>query len=156
MHAENTISIAATPERVFAVASDLAQWPTILPHYRRIIYVKRSDSANTVMMSAWRVMPLIPGMKIPVRWTSEQDIDRQKMEVRFRHLKSFTKGMQVVWTFAPAGKGTAVRIVHDLDSGIPVVGKLLIEPIVGNFFVHFIANQTLKSMKAYLEVHHEQ
>ncbi len=155
MHAENTISIAATPERVFNVASDLAQWPIVLPHYRRIVYLKRSESSNIVMMSAWRVMPLIPGLKIPVRWTSEQQIDRQNMEVRFRHLKALTKGMRVIWTFLPAGKATNVRIVHDLDSEIPVVGKLLVEPIVGNFFVHFIANQTLKHMKAYLEDDHE-
>ncbi len=155
MHAENTISIAATPERVFTAASDLAQWPTILPHYRRIVYLKKSASSNTVQMSAWRVLSPL-GIKIPVRWTSEQEIDREKMEVRFRHLKAFTKGMRVVWTFVPTGKATNVRIVHDLDSEFPVLGTVLIEPIVGNFFVHFIANQTLKHMKTYLEKHHEQ
>ncbi len=154
MHEENTISIAANCERVFAVASDLAQWPMLLPHYRRIVYLKRSDSTNIVMMSAWRVLPPL-GIKIPVRWTSEQEIDREKMEVRFFHLKAFTKGMRVVWTFVPAGKTTNVRIVHDLDSEVPILGKTVIEPIVGNFFVHFIANQTLKHMKAYLENHHE-
>jgi aromatase len=156
MHAENTISIAASPERVFNVASDLAQWPMILPHYRRIAYLKRSESSNIVMMSAWRVMPLLPGIRIPVRWTSEQQIDRQKMEVRFHHLKALTKGMRVVWSFVPSGKATNVRIVHDLDSEVPVLGKLIIEPVVGSFFVHFIANQTLRHMKSYLENHHEQ
>ncbi len=156
MHAENTISITAAPEKVFGVASDLTRWPMILPHYRRIDYLKRSDSSNIVTMSAWRMLPLLPGLKIPVRWTSEQEIDQQNMEVRFHHLKAFTKGMRVVWTFVPAGKATHVRIIHDLDSEIPIVGKWLIEPIVGTFFVHFIANQTLKHMKAFLEDGREQ
>jgi aromatase len=155
MHAENMISIAATPDRIFDVASNLAQWPAILPHYRRIVYLKRSDSTNIVEMSAWRALPSL-GIKIPVRWTSEQEIDRQRMEVRFRHLTAFTKGMRVVWTFVPTGKTTNVRIVHDLDSRIPVVGRALVEPVVGNFFIRFIAGQTLKHMKSYLENCREQ
>ena len=36
---------------------------------------------------------------IPVAWTSEQIIDRERLEVRFTHLKAFTKGMHVVWKF---------------------------------------------------------
>ena len=30
---------------------------------------------------------------IPISWMSEQIIDREKFEVRFHHLKAFTKGM---------------------------------------------------------------
>lgn len=139
------------PERIFEVASDLSQWPIILPHYRRITYLDRSVNKNVVIMAAWRAIPIIPGARIPVRWTSEQVIDREKMEIRFRHLKAFTKGMNVVWTFTPTQEGTVVRIVHDLDSGIPIVGKFLAEPVIDKFFVHFVANQTLVHMKAFLE-----
>ena len=47
---------------------------------------------NVVIMAATR-------SGIPISWTSEQIIDREKFEVRFHHLKAFTKGMRVVWTF---------------------------------------------------------
>ena len=102
-------------------------------------------------MAAWRNLPILPGAKIPVHWTSEQKIDREKMEIRFHHLKAFTKGMRVIWTFAPTKEGTEVRIVHDLNSNIPFLGTLIIEPIVGQFFIHFIANETLKHLKIFME-----
>ncbi len=101
-------------------------------------------------MAAWRVVPLFAGVKIPVHWTSEQEVDRSTMEIRFHHLKSFTKGMIVVWTFLPTNDGVQVRITHDFVSRVPLVG-IFIEPIVGRFFVHFIANQTLNYMRASVE-----
>ena len=154
MHSENFIFMGSSPEHIFNIASDLSKWPDILPHYRRVTYIEKSDSKNVVVMAAWRMISTYPWAKIPIQWTSEQVIDRQKTEIRFHHLKSFTKGMRVVWTFAPHGKGTNVRIVHDLDSQIPWLGKTVVEPVVGEFFVHFVANQTLKHMKVYVEKPH--
>ena len=151
MHSENSIHMNASPERIFEIASDLSRWPAILPHYRRITYLDRSGNNNTVIMTAWRNFPLIAGAKIPVRWTSEQEIDRENMEIRFHHLTAFTKGMRVVWTFTPMQAGTQVRIVHDLYSDLPIIGSLIVEPIVGQFFIHFIASQTLKHLKAFVE-----
>jgi ribosome-associated toxin RatA of RatAB toxin-antitoxin module len=151
MHSENSIFVNAPPQRIFDVASDLSRWPAILPHYRRITYLDRSANKNIVIMAAWRNLPILSGAKIPVHWTSEQEIDREKMEIRFHHLKAFTKGMRVTWTFTPTQEGTEVRIVHDLHSNVPVLGRLIIEPIVGQFFIHFIANETLKHMKVFME-----
>jgi ribosome-associated toxin RatA of RatAB toxin-antitoxin module len=154
MHSENSIHINARPEQIFDIASDLSRWPTILPHYRRITYLSQSGASSTVIMAAWRNMPMLGGARIPVRWTSEQKIDREKMEVRFHHLTAFTKGMRVVWTFTPTQAGTEVRIVHDLHSDLPFIGPLVVEPIVGRFFIHFIANQTLKHLKTFVERTH--
>jgi ribosome-associated toxin RatA of RatAB toxin-antitoxin module len=151
MHSENSIHIKANPERIFEIASDLSRWPTILPHYRRITYLERSGNKNTVIMAAWRNMPMLGGARIPVRWTSEQEIDREKMEIRFHHLTAFTKGMRVVWTFTPTQAGTEVRIVHDLHSNLPIIGPVFIEPIVGRLFIHFIANHTLRHLKLFAE-----
>ncbi len=151
MHSENSILMNVVPQRIFDVAADLSQWPAMLPHYRWITYLNRSPNRNIVIMAAWRDLPMVTGAKIPIHWTSEQEIDREKMEIRFHHLKAFTKGMLVVWTFTPTKDGTEVRIVHDLHSGLPILGKLLVEPIVGQFFIHFIANQTLKHMKTFVE-----
>ncbi len=150
IHTENSILMKAPLDRVFETASDLSRWPEILPHYRWIRYLEQSPAKNTVVMAAWRIVPQLGGMKIPVHWTSEQQVDRSTMEIRFHHLKSFTRGMVVVWTFRPAPEGVQVRITHDFVSRIPLVG-VLIEPIVCHFFVHFIANQTLKYMRASVE-----
>ena len=92
MHSENSITMQAPVDRVFAAAADLSQWPVFLPHYRWVRYHERSPERNIVTMAASRKW-------IPIRWTSEQVVDTAAREVRFRHLKAFTRGMVVVWTF---------------------------------------------------------
>jgi len=87
---------------------------------------------------------------IPIKWTSEQIIDREKIEVRFHHLKAFSKGMDVVWTFDQRPDGVLVTIVHDLHFRIPALA-LVAEPIIGDFFTHNVANKTLRCMRDYVE-----
>ncbi len=148
MHAENSIIMKAPMDYIFGVAADLALWPKILPHYRWVNYLEKSPTRNLVQMAAKRNW-------IPIKWTSEQEIDPEKMEVRFHHLKAFTKGMRVVWSFTPTPHGVEVRIRHDLKSGIPVIGNFIANVIVGKFFIHYVANQTLMNLKKFVERTHE-
>lgn len=144
MHTGNSIIMHAPKQEIFETAADLERWPEILPHYRYIRYLERSATRNTVIMAAVR-------SGIPISWTSEQIIDRAKMEVRFHHLKAWTKGMEVVWTFEEQpGGGVLVQILHDLHFRIPVLAPLA-DPMIGGFFIHHIAGQTLRCMKAHLE-----
>lgn len=144
MHKENSIVINAPRARIFEAASDISQWPRILPHYRWIRYIEKSPNKNLVVMGAWRGW-------IPIQWTSEQIIDPERNEVRFHHLKAFTKGMEVVWTFTDRSGGVEVKISHYLKPRIPLIGRFVAESIVGNFFIHYIATRTLHHMKLYLE-----
>lgn len=132
-------------DTIFETAADLSHWPQILPHYRWIRYVEQSPHRNVVVMAARRGW-------IPIHWTSEQIIDRKTREVRFHHLRAFTKGMDVVWTFSSGEEGVLVRIRHDLRSSLPVIGSL-VEYIVGRIFISPIARQTLLHMKHHLESH---
>ncbi|MGA7161767.1 MAG: SRPBCC family protein [Bacteroidota bacterium] len=136
--------IKAPRVRIFETAADLSQWPRILPHYRWIRYIEKSQHKNIVVMGAMRGW-------IPIQWTSEQEIDEGRGEVRFHHLKAFTRGMDVVWTFKELSEGVEVKISHDLKPAIPLIGTFVAESIVGNFFIHYIASRTLQYMKAYLE-----
>ena len=87
---------------------------------------------------------------IPISWTSEFVIDRQRMELRFLHLKAFTQGMRVIWTFKETPAGVLVEIMHALRFRVRRLAPIA-EPIIGNFFIHHVANQTLRAMKAYIE-----
>ncbi|MEK6565209.1 MAG: SRPBCC family protein [Bacteroidota bacterium] len=144
MHSENTILMKAPLDKIFETAADLSLWPKILPHYRWVRFLEQSPNRNVVQMAARRKW-------VPVKWTSEQEIDREKTEVRFHHLKAFTKGMRVVWTFRHTENGVEVRIKHDLNSDIPIVGKFIAERIIGRLFISYIAHQTLTHMKRYVE-----
>jgi hypothetical protein len=87
---------------------------------------------------------------IPISWTSEQIIDRDKFEIYFHHLKAWTKGMRVVWTFSETPHGVFVAITHDLRFRLPLVAPIM-NPIIGDFFIHSVANKTLHCMKDYVE-----
>lgn len=128
---------------IFETAANLELWPKILPHYRYIRFLERGADRNIVVMAARR-------SGIPISWTSEQIIDRERLEIRFLHLKAWTKGMHVVWTFSDMPDGVLVRISHDLRFRIPVLAPI-VDRIIGDFFIHNIANKTLRCMKAHLE-----
>ena len=87
---------------------------------------------------------------IPISWTSEFVVDRERMELRFDHLKAFTRGMHVVWTFKETPAGVLVEIMHALHFRIAALAPIA-EPIIGGFFIHHVANETLRCMKAHLE-----
>src|SRR3982751_6238916 len=107
MHTGNSIIIQAPKDVIFGTAANLELWPKILPHYRYIRFLERGHDRNVVVMAARR-------SGIPISWTSEQIIDREQLEVKFTHLKAWTKGMQVVWTFSDQNDGVLVTISHDL------------------------------------------
>ncbi len=143
MHTGNFIIIQAPKEMIFETAANLERWPEILPHYRYIRYLERGATRNIVVMAAVR-------SGIPISWASEQIIDRERLEVRFHHLKAFTKGMRVVWTFNDTPAGVRVDILHDLRFRFPPLAPVA-DQIIGGFFIHHIANETLRCMKTHLE-----
>lgn len=135
----------APKKLIFETAANLELWPKILPHYRYIRYLKRSPGRNVVIMAAAR-------SGIPISWTSEQIIDWDLLEIHFHHLKAFTKGMHVVWTFEETQEGVLVEIGHDLQFRVSFLAPIA-DKIIGDFFIHHIANKTLRCMKAYVEAH---
>jgi ribosome-associated toxin RatA of RatAB toxin-antitoxin module len=143
MRKTNSIIMHAPKDLIFETAANLELWPKILPHYRYIRYLERGPERNVVVMAAQR-------SGIPIVWTSEEIIDRERMEVRFHHLKAFTKGMEVVWTFQETPGGVIVEITHDLAFRIPFLAPVAV-PLIGNFFIHHVANKTLRCMKEYVE-----
>jgi ribosome-associated toxin RatA of RatAB toxin-antitoxin module len=128
---------------IFETAANLELWPKILPHYRYIRYLERGGNRNIVVMAARR-------SGIPIKWTSEEIIDRDRIEIHFNHLKAFTRGMHVVWTFTDMPAGVRVEISHEMNFRIPALAPIM-EPIIGDFFIGHVANKTLRCMKQYVE-----
>jgi ribosome-associated toxin RatA of RatAB toxin-antitoxin module len=143
MHKTNSIVMHAPKLAILETAANLELWPKILPHYRYIRFLERSPNRNLVVMAARR-------SGIPISWTSEQIIDRDKCEIHFHHLKAWTKGMRVLWTFQETPEGVLVGIRHDLKFRVNLLATIA-DKIIGDFFIHHIANKTLRCMKAYIE-----
>jgi uncharacterized membrane protein len=140
MHSE--ILIAAPAEAIFRHAAATERWPQILPHYRFVRVLLQEGDRRIVEMAAWRIYRG-SRLRIPVRWIAEQVNDAEKPGIRFRHLRGWTRGMNVEWRFERAGASTRVSIEHELASPLaPLIAAQFVEPIAG---------ATLRCIKAVAE-----
>jgi hypothetical protein len=102
-----------------------------------------------VEMAAWR--PFGGGLlKYPTWWVSQMTIDRPAGEIRYRHVRGITRGMQVMWRLVEVGGGSAVdvEILHTWDGpSWPFVGRLAANLVIGPVFIHGIASRTLAGIK---------
>jgi len=147
MRTVDRIRVHAPFDKVFAAASVVARWPTILPHYRWVHVLED----GLVEMAAWR--PFGGGLlKYPTWWVSQMTIDRPAGEIRYRHVRGITRGMQVVWRLVEVGggseKGVEVEIVHTWQGpSWPLIGPLAASVVIGPVFIRGIASRTLAGIK---------
>ena len=149
------ITIRAPLARVFEVARDVERWPSILPHYRWVRVLERAPAGHSggtiVEMAAWR--PFGP-LRWPTWWVSRMAIDAGAGEIRYRHIRGITRGMNVVWQLSAVDRGSSVDIaVEHAWSGPPwpLVGGPIAGLVIGPVFVHGIASRTLAGIKRHLE-----
>ena len=131
--------MAASPQKVFEMVSNLAAWPSYLPHYRWIRVMENHSNHQVVRMACYR-------SGIPIDWVSRFRADATTRRLHFEHLRAFTRGMQVIWVLEPMADGTRTRvtITHDLEPVAQRLGSFIAETIIGNFFIHYVATRTLK------------
>jgi hypothetical protein len=73
-------------------------------------------------------------------------------QVRYRHVRGITRGMDVVWQFTAVDGATDVEIVHDWTGPRwPLIGRLAADLVIGPVFIHGIASRTLAGIKRYVE-----
>jgi uncharacterized membrane protein len=140
----NSIVIDAPPEAIYRLAAPTERWPEYLPHYRYVRVLSGDALERTVEMAAWRDF-------IPISWVAEQINDPAIPHIRFRHIKGWTRGMDVEWIFSPQGDKTVVQIIHRLAFRFPVAAGWIGKHIVGDFFIHNVASKTLARMKRLAE-----
>jgi ribosome-associated toxin RatA of RatAB toxin-antitoxin module len=133
--------VAAAADDVFRVAADVEGWPAILPHYRYVRMLERRPDGGVVEMSANR--PFGP-LNWPTWWVSEMWVDPTRREVRYRHIRGVTRGMDVLWRIEPTPSGSHATIVHDWNGPAwPLIRRPAAEWVIGPVFVHGIASRTL-------------
>ena len=138
------IEIAAPAHAIYALAAATERWGDWLPHYRYVRVLAQRDRTRIVEMAAWRD-------RIPIRWVAEQTNDPLRPHIAFRHLRGWTRGMEVEWLFEPVAGGTRVRIEHRLDFRFPFAREWLARHVIAGFFVSNVAAKTLAHMKRLAE-----
>jgi Polyketide cyclase / dehydrase and lipid transport len=140
MRTVDRLAIAAPPGIVFRHAADVARWPDILPHYRRVRVLEPGEPA-LVEMAAWRPFG---ALRWPTWWVSEMWVDEARREVRYRHVRGITAGMDVLWRITAAPGGAVAEIVHEwAGPRWPLIRRPAAEWVIGPVFIHGIASRTL-------------
>jgi ribosome-associated toxin RatA of RatAB toxin-antitoxin module len=142
--------VRAPAAAMFEAAADVERWPEHLPHYRWVRFNARRTDGGVVEMAA--VRPFGP-LAWPVWWESEMWIDAARREVRYRHVRGVTTGMDVVWRVVPQGPNeTEVTIVHTWGGPPwPLIRVPAAEWVIGPVFVHGIASRTLAGLARAVE-----
>ena len=149
MRTVDRLHMRAPASRVFEAASDVEQWPVLLPHYRWVSMLERRPGGGVVEMAAWR--PFGP-LRYPAWWVSEMWTDAAALRVVYRHIRGITAGMDVEWRIVPADQGTEVTIVHEWKGPAwPLVGRPAAEWVIGPVFIHGIASRTLAGIRQAVE-----
>jgi ribosome-associated toxin RatA of RatAB toxin-antitoxin module len=148
MHTSNTVEIYGDPERIYArifrLAADIQDWPTLLPHYRYLRVLEQSPTHKIADFGASRD-------GFPVKWRARQEMFPEEGRITYRHIKGITTGMWVEWRLERGGDHVRVTLSHELTYPVPVLGPLFAQVIVGNLFVQNIAGKTLRCIKAKVE-----
>jgi len=143
------ITIRAPRARIFEAASDVERWPAILSHYRWVRFLERETAGGLVEMAA--VRPFGP-VRYPTWWVSQMSLDAAAGEIRYRHVRGITRGMDVVWRVAnEADGGVNVTLEHTWSGPRWPLGGLIADLVIGPVFVHGIASRTLAGLKRHLE-----
>ncbi|MDB5072004.1 MAG: cyclase/dehydrase [Candidatus Eremiobacteraeota bacterium] len=140
----NVIEIGAPARAVYALASATEKWPEILPHYRYVRVLEDRGAMRVVAMGAWQDV-------FPIRWVAEQTNDPDTPHIAFRHVRGWTRGMDVEWVFEEFARGTRVTLEHRLKFQFPVASEWIGKHIVSGYFVHGVAAKTLARMKVLAE-----
>src|SRR3989442_15550710 len=134
MRTVDQTTIRAPVERAFEAASQVERWPEMLPHYRWVRFLERREGGGIVEMAAWR--PFGP-LRYPTWWVSDMTIDLRQREIRYRHVRGITRGMNVVWRFAPADQGVTATIVHEWRGPAwPLIGPLAAGLLIRPLLIH--------------------
>jgi aromatase len=146
METSIAVVMRADPDVVFDLAARVEDWPRLLPHYRWVRVWRDDGRRRVVEMAARRDM-------IPVRWTAVQELHPADHRIAFHHVRGLTRGMDVAWTIGPAREPGAVlvRIWHAFHPRWPLVPNVLIDLVVGRFFVNAIAARTLGRIRVLAE-----
>jgi ribosome-associated toxin RatA of RatAB toxin-antitoxin module len=148
MHTTNTVEVRGAADRIypriFQLAADIQDWPALLPHYRYLRVLERSDTHKVADFGASRD-------GFPVRWRARQELFPDEGRITYHHIGGITKGMWVEWRLKRQTDGVRVTIEHELNYPVPILGPLFAQYIVGDLFVANIAGKTLRCIQAKVE-----
>ena len=122
-HIENTVTVNAPLEIVFALARDQESFPQFMPDVESVVVSERSEGSSRTV-SEW--VAVASDFKLKVRWTEEDVWDEAAHTLRFQQIKGDYTSYGGVWVFTEESAGiTHFHSEIDYELEIPLIGALL-------------------------------
>lgn len=111
---EKSVSINASPERVFEVLQQAESFAQFLPHTRQVQVLERTD---TSVLLEWEVVA--PGVGMPVRWKSRLVIDAANHTITMQPEGDALVKLTGEWRVEPEGAGSKLSATIDYAANVP-------------------------------------
>ncbi len=144
----NYIFIKADLDTVFSIAADVEKYPEFIPEFKTNRVQKIEDNKIVVERA----------IKIGVKtfpWKSVGIIKRNH-SIIFDQIEGFLKGMHTEWIFEKVKNGTGVRVTHEFEIKIPLIGNMIGKYLIWNLFIKKIADKILIRLKDEIENRRQQ
>lgn len=120
-----TITIAAPPEVVMAVARNVEDFPQFMPDVVGVTILER-DEARGWSRVKWDAKVEVQSIRKPIRWIEDEYWKLDERRCEFTQVEGDYKKYEGAWTFEPtADGGTEVKLATDFDLGLPLVGPII-------------------------------
>ena len=120
---ENEVRIAAPLDTVFALAKDVASFPTFMPDVESVVVLEKSDDGSRTL-TEW--VGVASDFKLKVRWTEEDIWDSAAHTCRFHQTKGDYQSYSGSWLFQTEADGrTLFASAIEYEIEIPLVGPLI-------------------------------
>ncbi len=136
------ISVQASPETCYRIASDMEKFPNFMPNVLDITVLDKGDDWTITRWDA-----KFQGR--PITWEERDDFDGDNLVINYDQTEGDLKVFRGCWTFEPEEGGCRIKLTVDASLGIPMLEAAL-DPLVRKV-VRDNCNSMLEGIKAEAE-----
>ena len=119
---EQSITIDAPVETVYAIARDVESFPDIMEDVQSITVLERSEDGNRTI-TEW--VGLVRQFAMKLKWQQEDVWDPARHRDDFKAIKGDVDELSGYWQFTEEAGGTRFDSVVDYEINVPLVGPLV-------------------------------
>lgn len=119
---EQSLTIDAPVDRVYAIARDVEKFPTYMEDLESLTVLERSPDGNRTV-TEW--VGLVRQFKMKLKWTQEDVWDPATHRDDFKALKGDVDELSGYWQFTDEDGKTRFDSLVDYEVNVPLVGALV-------------------------------
>ncbi len=117
---ETQTDIAAAVDKVYAIAKNVAEFPTFMPDVQSVRILSQEGNR---LVTEW--VAIVRQFGRTMRWQEEDEWDDSQRLCTFRLIKGDWTRYEGTWKFDETPQGTVVSLRLDYELNVPLLGPLI-------------------------------